>query len=268
MSSDNCSATFGACFSKSGCSDGEQSTGNCWIFIAVQILLSVICGITLIIMRVRKGNEEDKIIVSTGQQRLRNEMAEHLRSSKIAQTKSAKLKILHPQPLTDTFRSENNFMKSNADSEIKFPSNSRPEYVPTPDISVYEFLSTTFFVSRNDEYVQNRVLTCTALALLSSSASSVLAMMFKFDRWKHNCNNSIEGYEVQNDGSETKEWIMGHVGPFDSAIDAYKFLPIFLLLAYTAFLVERWRTFMILCHTIQGTFYSMFFYRVSRFVCD
>ncbi len=218
-------------------------------------------------MHVRKGNEEDKIIVSTGRQRLRNEMAENMRSSKIAKTKSAKLQIRYPQPLTDTFRSENNFMKSNADSEIHFPSKARPEYIPCPEISISEFLSTIFFVSRNDEYVQNRILTCTAFALLSSSASSVLAMMFKYDRWKQDCNNNIQGYEVQNNGSETKEWIMGHVNPFDSAIDAYKFLPIFLLLAYTAFLVERWRTFMILCHTIQGAFYSMIFI-IRGIICD
>ena len=49
-----------------------------------------------------------------------------------------------------------------------------------------------------------------------------------------------------------KDWLMGHAGSFGSAIDAFKFLTVFLLLAYTAFLVDRWREFMIICHAIQG----------------
>ena len=77
-------------------------------------------------------------------------------------------------------------------------------------------------------------------------------MMFKHERWKQDCY--IEAEEAVVYVSTTKEWIMGHINPFDSAIDAFKFLPIFLILAYAAFLllVDRWRTFMVLCHTIQG----------------
>lgn len=77
-------------------------------------------------------------------------------------------------------------------------------------------------------------------------------MMFKHERWKQDCYIEAEEAVVYY-VSTTKEWIMGHINPFDSAIDAFKFLPIFLILAYAAFLlVDRWRTFMVLCHTIQG----------------
>ena len=51
---------------------------------------------------------------------------------------------------------------------------------------------------------------------------------------------------------DTKDWIMGHSAPFRTAIDAFKFLPTFLLLAYIAFLVDRWRQFLVTCHSLQG----------------
>jgi len=41
--------------------------------------------------------------------------------------------------------------------------------------------------------------------------------------------------------------------------DGYKFLPIFLLLAYMGFLVERWRQFLLTCHTIQGRIHDIGF---------
>lgn len=39
--------------------------------------------------------------------------------------------------------------------------------------------------------------------------------------------------------------------------DGYKFLPIFLLLAYMSFLVNRWRMFLATCHSIQGRIHDI-----------
>ncbi len=69
-------------------------------------------------------------------------------------------------------------------------------------------------------------------------------MMFRFDRDKSdNCENT---------GGNINDWIMGFENPYASAIDAFKFLPTFMMLAYVAFLVDRWRKFMVTCHEIQG----------------
>ncbi len=98
-------------------------------------------------MYVRKEDEKSKIIVSTGLQRLRNDLLVDRRSLQAKEIKDADLLLLDPQPLTDTSRSETNFMKTNADDEIKTPSIPRPEYVPTPDISLMEFFRTVWYVT-------------------------------------------------------------------------------------------------------------------------
>jgi hypothetical protein len=46
-------------------------------------------------------------------------------------------------------------------------------------------------------------------------------------------------------------------GGLQAVIDSYKFLPLFLLLAYIGFLVDRWRQFMVTCHIIQGRLHDV-----------
>lgn len=61
----------------------------------------------------------------------------------------------------------------------------------------------------------------------------------------------------QDSAIQLKSFIMGMRSPFTFAVTSYKFLPIFLLLAYIAFLVDTWRNFMVVCHTIQGRLHNL-----------
>ena len=61
-------------------------------------------------------------------------------------------------------------------------------------------------------------------------------------------NEEIEDHMIIG----TSEWIRENGQALKGTIDAFKFLPIFLLVAYVGFLVDRWRKFMVECHTIQG----------------
>uniref|UniRef100_A0A7S3VDI0 Bestrophin homolog n=1 Tax=Chaetoceros debilis TaxID=122233 RepID=A0A7S3VDI0_9STRA len=247
---DDCTARFGACFSESTCSDGEKSTAYGWIFIVCQLVLSALLFLTLCGMHISKRGDDEKIIVSTGRDRFLNSI-----TSQVAMMKSKK-SLRHSgkpggtilKPLSNTDRSERNFVKNVADATILYPSKSRPEYVPYPHLNFFEHIQTKLFVFSNDEYIQSRMVSCAALASLSSAASSTLAMLFEHERHKQDC---MEGLELEYTSS-TKEWFMGQKDPFGDTLDSFKFLPIFLILAYIAFLVNRWRDFMITCHTIQG----------------
>mmetsp|Transcript_15564 Transcript_15564/g.23317 ORF Transcript_15564/g.23317 Transcript_15564/m.23317 type:complete len:527 (-) Transcript_15564:156-1736(-) len=247
---DDCTARFGACFSESTCSDGEKSTAYGWIFIVCQLVLSALLFLTLCGMHISKRGDDEKIIVSTGRDRFLNSI-----TSQVAMMKSKK-SLRHSgkpggtilKPLSNTDRSERNFVKNVADATILYPSKSRPEYVPYPHLNFFEHIQTKLFVFSNDEYIQSRMVSCAALASLSSAASSTLAMLFEHERHKQDC---MEGLELEYTSS-TKEWFMGQKDPFGDTLDSFKFLPIFLILAYIAFLVNRWRDFMITSHTIQG----------------
>ena len=247
---DDCTARFGACFSESTCSDGEKSTAYGWIFIVCQLVLSALLFLTLCGMHISKRGDDEKIIVSTGRDRFLNSIASQvsMMKSKKSLRHSGKPVGTIPKPLSNTDRSERNFVKNVADATILYPSKSRPEYVPYPHLNFFEHIQTKLFVFSNDEYILSRMVSCAALASLSSAASSTLAMLFKHERHKQDC---MEGLELEYTSS-TKEWFMGQKDPFGETLDSFKFLPIFLILAYIAFLVNRWRDFMITSHTIQG----------------
>jgi len=246
------SSKFGACFSASTCSDSEKSTANCWIFIICQIVFSALLFITLFIMHKSKRGDDEKIIVSTGRHKflemVKKQLSRHGRSSLTDEKNQPSIYSL--EPISETKRSEHNFMKNVADTTILYPAKSRPEYVPTSHLHILDFIKTITFVAANDEYIQTRMISCASLALLSSAASSTLAMLFKHERNIRGCMAGLG--QMQDCMLDTKEWFMGHVGPFAEAIDSFKFLPVFLILAYIAFLVNRWRDFMITSHTIQG----------------
>lgn len=276
---DACLAIFRPCVSN--CLDGEYSTGYCWRYIYSQVFLSV----SLILIQIARGHcnkrperklNDDISTVSSSSLVIQNQNGHNEESSLdngndldssntmnsppkiIYDSKKRTRKLSTMNPLLKTSRSEINFMKSNIDENIQFPSSYQAEYVPIRldlDLSSIQFVRAILKKIASDDLVQNRVMTSASLSLLSSSASSILAMVFKHERWTQDCMES-KGFEHI---LEMKEWIIGHTKPFSGAIDAFKFLPIFLLLAHTGFLVDRWRSFMVSCHTIQGKFLDFSF---------
>lgn len=91
--------------------------------------------------------------------------------------------------------------------------------------------------------------------ILISFLYQIEAMLHKYER---HLEKDCEFLEHEEDPSiQLKNFIMGLKSPFTFAVTSYKFLPIFLLLAYIAFLVDRWRNFMVVCHTIQGRLHDL-----------
>lgn len=76
-------------------------------------------------------------------------------------------------------------------------------------------------------------------------------MLHKYEYYlQEACEDGIDFDASEDHALHFKGWIMGQQGPYNAAITSYKFLPIFLLLAYIAFLVQR--DFMVTCHKLCG----------------
>jgi len=150
--------------------------------------------------------------------------------------------------ISTTFRSEGNFLKSNFDSDIIFPSNYKPEYVPTMSSTSPRFGVTLILFMFNSREISNVFMHATGLALLSSAISSVVALMLKYENFREAASCAEGAFLAVMDRLASQE----SVEAVTKTIDNYKFLPLFLVLAYTAFLVERWREFLQTCYSIQG----------------
>ena len=87
-------------------------------------------------------------------------------------------------------------------------------------------------------------------SFFASFFASFLALVFQYERAMEQCikDDEIEDHKIIG----TSDWIRENGQALESTIDAFKFLPIFLLVAYVGFMVDRWRNFMVECHTIQG----------------
>ncbi|GFH57868.1 hypothetical protein CTEN210_14344 [Chaetoceros tenuissimus] len=261
----SCKPGFQVCFASSACRDGKTSTAACWIYILVLIIILAFFFIQLR----RKLNQATKTAssevvksaVSTDVNRLKNMLKSYksidmMNQSIVEKNITARnITQLAVEPLDRTLRTEENFIKGNRDLDIEFPSEYPPEYEPVNYVSLTEFMRTIVFTMRHDLYTSIAVHKCAVLAMCATIASSFIAMLHKYEYYlQEACEDGIDFEASEDHALHFKGWIMGQRGPYNAAITSYKFLPIFLLLAYIAFLVQRWRDFMVTCHSLQGRF--------------
>ena len=130
----SCDSGFNICFTASKCNDGRNSTSVCWILILCE------CCFTLFLVfrlyknerRVYTGEENVKAAVSSDMDRLKALSKKSFLSKSILDRSvhASNITELEACPLSRTFRSEENFKKSNRDETILFPSRYPPEYIP------------------------------------------------------------------------------------------------------------------------------------------
>lgn len=154
-------------------------------------------------------------------------------------------------PLIETERSLENFLKTNADKTIKFPSSYGPEYVNSSKLSTLQFLKTICTIIVKSEESQNIIMYATGSALISASLSGILFLLFRHENYQMRICADVYA-KMEEEPPVLGTWFQANASSLKASIDGFKFLPIFLLLAYVAFLVERWRTFMAKCHALQG----------------
>jgi len=140
-------------------------------------------------------------------------------------------------------REMDNFVKDNTDESILYPNPYSAEYVPLDMNSTTNFFFGILRVRRIAEDVKVVVLDSLGYSLISSSVGTILSLRLAFD-------------EVQGNTGLSDFIGMFEVG-MKEVIQSYKFLPIFLMVAYITFIVDRWRTFMTTCHEIQGAIHNI-----------
>jgi len=162
----------------------------------------------------------------------------------------ASVKSRHQKnPVLRTWRSHLNFCKTNDDPFIRYPSPYSPEYVPLEQDSS---LSLRVLKSILDQK-ETLGITISSLgyAFFTSALSSLLVILSRYeDAIYQNCPESADNFSY-------REWIQGNGATIRITLDGYKFLPIFLLLGYMGFLVNRWRMFLATCHSIQGRIHDI-----------
>lgn len=147
-------------------------------------------------------------------------------------------------------------MKPNREIGISHPSNYPPEYKPLSYISTFDLIKTVYNIFKYDVYTRIAVLKCLVMSICVSIASTFIAMLHKYENGRMEvCDGEINVSE--DTALMFKEWIISMTGGLQAVIDSYKFLPLFLLLAYVGFLLDRWRQFMVTCHIIQGRLHDI-----------
>jgi len=230
------------CSNSNDCFDGKKSTSTCCTVILLQLIFSFTLLVILpIITAVRVKINEKRVKTSlfravsqiTFPVGLGGPNSEHYLSCSISKT----------------VRSEENFMKSNFDIDIQFPSDYLPEYSPTHRMNIFEFVKVLCGFIITSSQVMRTIRISTGLALLSSSMSSIIAIIIKYEDYY--------GEDLCENSWNVRISLMGYAASFRTTIDSFKFLPIFLLLAYIAFVVERWRKFLYQSHVIQGRIHDI-----------
>ena len=154
-------------------------------------------------------------------------------------------------PVFCTQRSEENFMKKNQDATVDYPSDYQPEYITVHQnngATTAKVLKSIFSSKESMDMVRS----CTGFAFLSSGISSLFGIFFAYGEYlDQNCGDARVSY------IHIKAWLIGGTAALDKTVESFKFLPIFLVLAAFAFLVDRWQRFMVTCHTIQGRLHDI-----------
>jgi hypothetical protein len=157
--------------------------------------------------------------------------------------------IIQDSPFTLTHRSENNFLMKNDDPDIEYPNAYPPEYTLL-ERGGFAIVKHTFESIRDQKQFRRVLVVSSGLSLLTGSLTSLVAMAFRYEE-------EVAMVCPESDHIHFKMWVSGNINAIGTTLDGYKFFPVFLLLAYTAFLVDRWRNFLVVCHSIQGRIHDI-----------
>jgi len=235
-------ANFGFCSNSDDCFDGEKSTATCWTFILLQSILSFTVLVILPIFTATRNKINERRADAKHDHAAIAATALHTAFARGLSSPDAGRHFRNCS-ISKTIRSEENFMKSNFDPNIQFPSDYLPEYTPAHSMNIFQFVKVLckFIITTPD--VRCIIRRSFGLALMSSSMSSIIAIILKYEVYY--------GEDLCNYWN-VKDSLLGYAISFRATIDSFKFLPIFLLLAYVGFVVDRWRLFLKLGHVIQG----------------
>lgn len=235
---------FRVCFKQTDCWDSDDtnsSTARGWVLVFVLIGF----GITFILLAELAPRYE---VVSRPILRIHQLLLNPLtKRAKARQSLEAELESC----FLKTKRSELNFCLNTSDLEVELPEPNGAEY--EPEFLHGVFYPLTGFLATFDPRgghgsgifsltMMAIVVGSLGLALVGSAISTVLYLVVR--------------YEEQCSGFYKEDaiilWIQDVGKGFSTILSEYNFFPIFLLVGYIGFITQRWREWMVNCHTIQA----------------
>jgi len=152
-----------------------------------------------------------------------------------------------------TQRTETNFCRNNADPGLVLPLPYEPEYEPVFPQSVVMPVTGFLLVNTLEQVFSPQactiVLGSLGWALLCSSVSTVIVLAI---RYEEAC-----GARGFSDPDSIYFWVESMATASGKMLADYRFFPIFLIVGYIAFVVERWREWFANCHVMQGRLHDI-----------
>lgn len=169
-----------------------------------------------------------------------------------------RVRCCNPEPdlahaFVDSTRTLDNFVRSNTHPALVLPNAYEPEYTPFDTVGSFYPISGFLPVKHLSHFVYASVMSVSilfgslGLALVCGSLSSFLWLAIQYEGA---CSGNA-------DPNALSDWVIQVGNAFENVASDYKFYPIFLLVGYIAFIVSRWREFMVNCHAIQGRIHDI-----------
>lgn len=236
-------ALFELCFDQNQCWDADSSkshTAECF-----QLALAMISiGLVLISLAELVGRRTER---ASGEKKTNNKMKFgriHSGSEVIGSDIDDAVFQLDAAFVT-TRRTVSNFIRNNSDPDLQIPNAYAAEYMPK-------------FVGRGVYPVSGFLPECGRWTMVGSSVfraswigslgwamvcSGISTLLWNLVHYEQTCHPET---------TFIRDWIDSIGGAFDILRGDYDYYPIFLIVGYLAFVVSRWREFMVNCHTIQA----------------
>jgi hypothetical protein len=148
-----------------------------------------------------------------------------------------------------TLRTEKNFIKDTSDKTLVYPKMYPAEYIPrgveSTVLPVSGFLGEMWHLAISCNLLISVYLGSTGWAMICSGFSSLLWIVVDYER---NC-------VVQQ--SYIEDWIETVGLSLARVRNDYDFYPVFLLIGYIGYVVQRWREFMVNCHECQAKIHDV-----------
>ena len=161
----------------------------------------------------------------------------------------------HPENdhgFVNTRRSESNFIRSNTNPFLEIPNPYGPEYEPQEEVG--SFYPITSFWESSLSHVKDitvadfsLVVGTLGIAMCSSALSTYLWLDVYYER---SCS-------VYANNETAFDWFNQIAGAVAAIISNFMFYPIFMITGYIAYVVVRWRDFLVNGHTIQARLHDV-----------
>lgn len=245
--------SFEVCVRQEECWDADDPsshTASCWILIFILFTFGL-----LFIMIAEIAPRNKNFSIANNYQKFQNRRR---RRQKARLDRQSGLRSFYSEPepafaFVESRRTLDNFVRSNTHPALFLPNRYEPEYTPFETVGSFYPVSGFFPAKHVAHFFYASVMS--GSILLGSSGLALVIGSFSSFLWL--AINYEDACSENTDPNALADWVNEVGSAFQTLASDYKFYPIFLLVGYIAFIVSRWREFMVNCHTIQARIHDI-----------